>query len=65
MCREVGMALVSTSANVSGAKAIRTARECQRQFGNQGSGGSGPGGQAAQTLSTIQDIVTGKCYTLG
>ncbi len=35
LCRGLGMALVSTSANISGGKAIRSARECQRQFGSQ------------------------------
>jgi L-threonylcarbamoyladenylate synthase len=33
-CRMAGMALVSTSANRTGARAIKTARECQRQFGS-------------------------------
>jgi L-threonylcarbamoyladenylate synthase len=33
LCRVAGMPLVSTSANRSGAKPLRTARECRRMFG--------------------------------
>ena len=33
VCQQAGMALVSTSANQAGKKSIKTARECQRQFG--------------------------------
>jgi L-threonylcarbamoyladenylate synthase len=58
LCRGVGMALVSTSANVSGGKAIRSARECQRQFGSQVVVVSGMIGKRRKP-STIQDIVTG------
>ena len=35
LCRELGMALVSTSANRSGFKALKTAQACRRQFGEQ------------------------------
>jgi L-threonylcarbamoyladenylate synthase len=33
LCAALDMALVSTSANRAGCKPIKTARECQRQFG--------------------------------
>lgn len=35
LCRQTGMALVSTSANHSGQRAIKTYAECQRLFGAQ------------------------------
>lgn len=35
LCRRLGMALVSTSANRAGRRPIRTARECRRQFGGR------------------------------
>ena len=35
LCRLAGMALVSTSANPSGGKPARTARECSRLFGRR------------------------------
>jgi len=35
LCRRAGMALVSTSANLSGQRATRTYAECQRLFGGQ------------------------------
>jgi len=34
LCRSVNNALVSTSANRSGMRAVKTYAECQRQFGN-------------------------------
>jgi L-threonylcarbamoyladenylate synthase len=58
LCRRLDMALVSTSANISGGKAIRTARECQRQFGSQVLVVPGPVGKHRKP-STIQDIITG------
>jgi L-threonylcarbamoyladenylate synthase len=33
VCEALGMAIVSTSANVSGSRPVRTTRECLRQFG--------------------------------
>ena len=33
LCRELGMALVSTSANISGKQAAQTAAQCRRMFG--------------------------------
>ena len=35
LCRSVNSALVSTSANRSGMRAVKTYAECQRQFGNK------------------------------
>lgn len=35
LCRELGIALVSTSANKSGRRAARTAAECGRMFGGR------------------------------
>lgn len=34
LCNRLNMALVSTSANRSGAQPLRTYKECERQFGN-------------------------------
>lgn len=35
LCRRLGMALVSTSANRAGRRPIQTSRECMRQFGSR------------------------------
>jgi len=53
------MALVSTSANRSGQKALRTARECRRVFGHGAMVIDGTVGKRRRP-STIQDLVTGK-----
>jgi L-threonylcarbamoyladenylate synthase len=58
LCRRLNMALVSTSANISGGRAIRTARICQRQFGSQIMVLPGLVGKRRKP-STIQDISTG------
>lgn len=58
LCKNVGMALVSTSANFSGGKAARTARECRRLFGNQVLVVPGRIGRQRKP-STIQDFLTG------
>ncbi len=58
LCQGLGMALVSTSANISGGKAVRSARECQRQFGSRLIVVSGMVGKRRKP-STIQDIVSG------
>jgi L-threonylcarbamoyladenylate synthase len=58
LCLGLGMALVSTSANVSGGKAIRNARECQRQFGHQVVIVPGLIGKRRKP-STIQDLISG------
>jgi L-threonylcarbamoyladenylate synthase len=58
LCRRLDMALVSTSANISGGRAIRTARECQRQFGSQVLIVAGLVGKRRKP-STIQDLISG------
>jgi len=59
LCREAGMALVSTSANRSGQKSAKTARECARLFGKQVRVIPGRIGKQRKP-STIQDLATGK-----
>lgn len=59
LCNNVGMALVSTSANVSGGKALRTARDCYKLFGNKLRVISGQIGTQCKP-STIQDFLSGK-----
>ena len=59
LCRSAGMALVSTSANHSGCKPARTARECCRLFGTQVKIICGHIGRQRKP-STIQDLKTGK-----
>lgn len=59
LCREAGMALVSTSANRSGQKSARTARECARLFGRKVRIIQGRIGKQRKP-STIQDLATGK-----
>jgi L-threonylcarbamoyladenylate synthase len=59
LCRMAGMALVSTSANLSGGKPAKTAAECRRLFGGRVLVIAGPLG-ARRRPSTIQDLVTGK-----
>ena len=59
LCRSAGMALVSTSANHSGCKPARTARECGRLFGTQVKIICGRIGRQ-RNPSTIQDLKTGK-----
>ncbi len=59
LCRDAGMALVSTSANMSGGKPARNARECSRLFGNQVLVISGQVGKHRKP-STIQDLASGK-----
>lgn len=59
LCRIAGMALVSTSANLSGGKPARTRRECLRLFGRRVlvvPGRIGP----RRRPSTIQDLVSGR-----
>jgi len=59
LCENVGMALVSTSANISGGKALRSARGCHQLFGNRVK--VIPGNSGGQPKpSTIQDFVSGK-----
>ncbi len=59
LCRLAEMALVSTSANLSGGKPARTAEECRRMFGRRAliiPGRIGP----RRRPSTIQHLVTGQ-----
>jgi L-threonylcarbamoyladenylate synthase len=58
LCRSLGMALVSTSANKSGKKPAKTAAECRRIFGTQVrviAGRIGP----RRRPSTLVDLATG------
>jgi L-threonylcarbamoyladenylate synthase len=59
LCREAGMALVSTSANRSGQKPARMASECSRLFGSKVRVIPGRIGKRRKP-STIQDLATGK-----
>ncbi len=59
LCRGAGMALVSTSANLSGGKPAKNVRDCQRLFGNQVSVLPGRIGRRRKP-STIQDMVSGE-----
>lgn len=58
LCRAAGMALVSTSANLSGGKPAKTAAECRRLFGRRALVIDGAIG-ARRRPSTIQDLVSG------
>lgn len=59
LCELAGMALVSTSANLSGGKPAKTAAECRRQFGSRVLVIPGRIG-ARRRPSTIRDLVTGQ-----
>lgn len=58
LCDALGMALVSTSANRAGARPVRTARECLRQFGGVALVVPGQVGRRRRP-STIIDAETG------
>ena len=58
LCRSLGMALVSTSANKSGKKPAKTAAECRRIFGAQVHVIVGRIGQRRRP-STLIDLATG------
>ena len=58
LCRSLGMALVSTSANKSGRKPAKTAAECRRIFGTQVRVIAGRIGQRRRP-STLIDLATG------
>jgi len=58
LCRDLGMALVSTSANKSGKKPAQTAAECRRIFGAQVRVLAGRIGQRRRP-STLIDLATG------
>lgn len=59
LCRSLGMALVSTSANKSGRKPAKTAVECRRIFGTRVRTLDGRIGQRRRP-STLIDLATGK-----
>lgn len=59
LCRLAGMALVSTSANLSGGKPARSARQCHRLFGKRVRVIPGSVG-ARRRPSTMQDLVSGR-----
>ena len=59
LCATTNMALVSTSANRSGGKAARSARECRRLFGSGVRVIPGLVGRRRRP-STIQDLVNGR-----
>ena len=59
LCRSADMALVSTSANLSGGKPAKTAQECRRLFGKRVLVIPGRIG-ARRRPSTIQDLVSGR-----
>jgi L-threonylcarbamoyladenylate synthase len=59
LCQNAGMALVSTSANRSGGKPAKTARECYKLFGAGVRVIHGSVGKARKP-STIQDMASGK-----
>lgn len=59
LCRALGMALVSTSANRSGQKPYRTARDCRRAFGDSVLTVPGTVGRRRRP-STIQDLLSGR-----
>lgn len=59
LCRNAGMALVSTSANHNGRVPAKTTRECHRLFGSRVRVLPGRTGGASKP-STIQDLITGK-----
>ncbi|MBW8330008.1 MAG: L-threonylcarbamoyladenylate synthase [Thiobacillus sp.] len=58
LCRSLGMALVSTSANKSGRKPAKTAAECRRIFGTRVRVIAGRIGQRRRP-STLIDLATG------
>jgi L-threonylcarbamoyladenylate synthase len=59
LCQGSGMALVSTSANRSGGRPVKTVRECYKLFGAQVKIIRGLVGKARKP-STIQDLASGK-----
>lgn len=59
LCRALGTALVSTSANRAGHKPCRTARDCRRVFGDSVLTVAGTVGRRRRP-STIQDLLTGR-----
>ncbi|MEY4729778.1 MAG: hypothetical protein RL020_936 [Pseudomonadota bacterium] len=61
LCKALRMALVSTSANVSGKRPVKTYRDCVRQFGKRVLVVPGRMGRS-KAPSTIQDFESGKIF---
>jgi L-threonylcarbamoyladenylate synthase len=61
LCKALRMALVSTSANVSGQRPVKTYRDCVRQFGDKVLVVPGRSGRSKEP-STIQDFESGKIF---
>ena len=59
LCKDIGMALVSTSANQSGHQAAKTDKQCHQFFGHQIQVLAGKTA-GAKKPSTIQDLMSGK-----
>ncbi len=59
LCKDTGMALVSTSANQSGHHAAKTDKQCHHLFGHRVRVLAGKTA-GAKKPSTIQDLLTGK-----
>lgn len=59
LCRALGSSLVSTSANLAGAKPVKTYRDCVRAFGQSALVVPGAVG-GRRKPSTIQDLLTGR-----
>lgn len=59
LCRDSGTALVSTSANRSGGRPVKSTRDCLRRFGSQAHVIRGRTG-GAKRPSTIADLLTGR-----
>lgn len=59
LCSDSDMALVSTSANRSGGRPVKTTRDCLRRFGSQARIIRGRTG-GARRPSTIADLLTGR-----
>jgi L-threonylcarbamoyladenylate synthase len=59
LCRDSGTALVSTSANRSGGRPVKSTRDCLRRFGSQARVIRGRTG-GAKRPSTIADLLTGR-----
>ena len=59
LCKNIGMAIVSTSANRSGGQPAKTSHQCKRLFGAQVRLLAGRTA-GAKKPSTIQDLISGK-----
>jgi L-threonylcarbamoyladenylate synthase len=59
LCKSMGMAIVSTSANRSGCQPAKTSQQCKKLFGEQVRVLAGRTA-GAKKPSTIQDLISGK-----